>query len=96
MKVLILKTTISPVKRRSPSILRKGTIVDVDEEAAKKLIDAEKATDDVPTESQTPDESWKPAALKKYAGEKKIDITACGNDKKKILEAILAAEAQTA
>ena len=55
MKVTILKTTVSPVERKTPSLLRKGTVVDLADETAKKLIEDGKAAKFEPAKAEKPE-----------------------------------------
>lgn len=91
MKVIILKTTVSPEEKRTPRILRKGAAIEIDDAVAEKLIAADKAkVFDEEVKSTTPSNDWTVTDLKKYAEDNKIDLTGA-TKKDQILEAVLKA-----
>lgn len=65
MKVVILKTTISPGDRRTPNILRKGAVLDLEDDVATQLIDAEKAEKYVESKKQDDPKAAREKELKK-------------------------------
>lgn len=98
MLVRITKNTFEPGGKKTPSIYLKGEVKDLTDEAADELIEkgaAEEVKPEKPAKpekSATPDDTWTVPELKRYAEEKKIDLTSA-TKKDEILTAITAAQA---
>jgi hypothetical protein len=90
MKLEMLKNAFKPDGSRSPTMLRKGTVVDVADEHAESLIDRGYAVEFKSKNADKPDESWTLPELKKYAADHEIDVSAAKN-KGDVLAAIVAA-----
>lgn len=92
MQIKIIENCYPPVRSETPSILMKGSLVELDADDAQQLIDKGYAVElkpAKPAKSETPDDTWTVPELKKYAEEKKVDLKGASS-KSDILAALKA------